>query len=73
MARKLRTQRKVQIRKGSRSFTPNLSNTYGIKGSSGGSDMSGRSSAAKGAVTMRKPADKTGKRAKGLIQGKGDI
>lgn len=47
MARKVRTQRKVQIKKGSRRTEVNLSNTYGIKGSS--KSLKG------GAVTMRKP------------------
>lgn len=47
MARKVRTQRNVQIKKGSRRTEVNLSNTYGIKGSSGG--------LGKPAVTMRKP------------------
>lgn len=43
----MKTPRKVQIRKGSRRTKVNLSNTYGIKPSSGW--------LGKTAVTMRKP------------------
>jgi hypothetical protein len=53
------------FKKARRPDAVNLSNTYGIKGSSG--------SVGKGAVTQGKPANKTYKRAKRVVLGKGDI